>query len=633
MKMYVVSVLGLLGLSMIFFQCQEKKEESPYLNVSNPSAHYVGMNECKTCHASIYESFMRTGMGKSWGAATKQKSAADFTPAHALVYDSIKDFYYKPFWDKDSLCILEFRLSGKDTIYRRLEKVSYIVGSGQHTNSHILNINGYLHQAPITFYTQKGRWDLAPGFEKGSNSRFDRKIEMECMTCHNGYPELVEGSFNKYAKVATGIDCERCHGPGSIHIANKKNADIIDTATSIDYSIVNPKKLSTELQNNLCQRCHLQGITVLNEGKTFMDFKPSQALKQTMNTFMPVYSEDENHMIMASHVERMKLSSCYVNSGKMSCITCHNPHVSVKETPQAVFIQACQTCHQTKHTCTESLLNREKLANNCITCHMPKNGSIDIPHVAVTDHLIRIPAKPISAVKAKEVAQFLHMQCYNNNQVDDRTRARSFLEFYERYQPSPIFLDSVVAYLKGSSTAIDKDMIRLWYLKEDYPSIVAMVKALDAGSMMDAWTNYRIGEAYSKQNNFARATEFLAQACKLKPYALDFQSKYATALIQSRQWAKAKNVCQFILSENPRFGLAHFNMGYILEQEQNLPQAKQEYELSLQCNPDHVQSLVNLATVYYRLNQKGAVKPLLLRALKLDPNHATVKALLADLKG
>lgn len=75
---------------------------------------------------------------------------------------------------------------------KRVEKISYIVGSGQHTNSHLIDINGYLHQAPITFYTQKGQWDLAPGFEKGQNTRFERKIEMECITCHNGYPEQVK---------------------------------------------------------------------------------------------------------------------------------------------------------------------------------------------------------------------------------------------------------------------------------------------------------------------------------------------------------------------------------------------------------------------------------------------------------
>ena len=44
------------------------------------------------------------------------------------------------------------------------EKVDYIIGSGQHTNSHIYNTNGYLHQMPMTYYTQKQKWDFPPGF-------------------------------------------------------------------------------------------------------------------------------------------------------------------------------------------------------------------------------------------------------------------------------------------------------------------------------------------------------------------------------------------------------------------------------------------------------------------------------------
>lgn len=132
----------------------------------------------------------------------------------------------------------------------------------------------------------------------------------------------------------------------------------MDTATQTTYTIVNPKKLSIEEQNNLCQRCHLQGITVLDEGKTFFDFKPSQLLKNTMHTFMPVYSEDENNMIMASHVERMKLSKCYSVSTKMSCITCHNPHVSVKETAITTFNAACKNCHKPE-SCKEDIAKRQ----------------------------------------------------------------------------------------------------------------------------------------------------------------------------------------------------------------------------------------------------------------------------------
>ncbi|MBK8472384.1 MAG: hypothetical protein IPL33_09550 [Sphingobacteriales bacterium] len=57
--------------------------------------------------------------------------------------------------------IAEYRLGKQaDTTHYREQYIKYIIGSGQHTNSHIYDENGYLYQAPITFYTQRafGTW-------------------------------------------------------------------------------------------------------------------------------------------------------------------------------------------------------------------------------------------------------------------------------------------------------------------------------------------------------------------------------------------------------------------------------------------------------------------------------------------
>lgn len=632
MKTSVFFWLAILLSIVILMNCHSE-EQSPYLNIRDKDAHYVGMQTCKSCHWQIYETFIKTGMGKSWAPATKQKSAADFSPGHALVYDSVLDFFYKPYWDGDSMCIMEYRLQGGDTVHKRIEKINYIVGSGQHTNSHIIAINGYLHQAPITFYTQKGKWDLAPGFEKGMSSRFDRKIEMECISCHNGYPEFVEESLNKYAQVQAGIDCERCHGPGSMHVAEKQKGNIIDTSKGPDYTIVNPARLGTEEQNNLCQRCHLQGITVLNDGKTFFDFKPSEKLSKTMNTFMPNYSGSDNHMIMASHVERMKMSNCYVNSGKMSCITCHNPHVSVKYTPQTQYINACNACHGTKAPCTEKPEIREEKQNNCIVCHMPKNGSIDIPHVAVTDHFIR--RRPLGKAK-DEVVKFVSMICYSNTDPEARVRARAFLEFYERYEPASMFLDSAFFYLAKSGIdtveSRDNDVIRTLFLRKNYSSITSRVSTEKPSAFTDAWTCYRIGESYTKEKNYTMAVAYLTQAVSLKKYALDFQNKLGNALLLDKQNEEAKKIFSFVASENPRNAEAQSGLGYLALQEQNLPLAKKYLLHAVMLNPDQVQTLINLAVVFYQSGEKQQIVPLLLHAQKLEPENTQVTAMLADLR-
>ena len=69
---------------------------STYLNHSD-SVNYVGMTACKQCHASIYETFIQTGMGKSFDLASKTKSSAKFD-SHTVIYDKYLDFYYQPYW-------------------------------------------------------------------------------------------------------------------------------------------------------------------------------------------------------------------------------------------------------------------------------------------------------------------------------------------------------------------------------------------------------------------------------------------------------------------------------------------------------------------------------------------------------
>jgi len=637
----ILIILAAAVVTLPAFFCTPSQEDnvdvahgSAWKNVYDTSVRYVGMDKCRTCHEAVYQTYKETGMGKSWDHATRQKSAADFTPGHALVYDKELDFYYKPYWLGDSMYIMEYRLEGKDTVHKLVQRIDHVVGSGQHTNSHIFEVNGYAYQAPITYYTQKGRWDLAPGFEKGANSRFSRMIQLECMSCHNGLPEFVHNSQNKYLTIKNGIDCERCHGPGSLHVQQKESGNIVDTSKGPDYTIVNPRRLSTELQNNVCQRCHLQGIAVLNDGKTFFDFRPGMKLSEVMNVFMPSYEGGQDKMIMASHVERMKKSDCYVSSGKMSCITCHNPHVSVKFTPEEQYINACNNCHGQDDGCTESMEARMVQNNNCITCHMPKNGSIDIPHVAVTDHYIR--RRPVAAKEQSEITAFLGLECYNNDNVDGITRARGFMEFYERYNPNKGLIDSALKYLDGEQNTEEKekqnrDYIRAYFMLNDFNKVISYAGKLKPEEMKDAWAAYRIGEAYYQTGKPEKAIDWYRRSVEIWPHALDFQNKYGTCLLALQNTAEAKSTFQFILDENPHYATAHTNLGYIYLQEGNNAMAYDHMRKAVAYEPDNKQALINMA-VWYHLNGKDdKAKKTLQHLLKKHPDNEQAKAMLLDL--
>lgn len=637
-------VLGVVCTTLPAFFCNSPNEsknaaeQSAWKNVYDTSVHYVGMQTCRNCHEPIYQTFIQTGMGQSFGHATRQKSAADFSPEHALVYDKNLDYYYKPFFRDDTLYIMEYRLKGRDTTHKFVQRIDYIVGSGQHTNSHIFRTaGGFFYQAPITFYTQKKKWDLAPGFEDGSNLRFTRIIQAECMTCHNGYPDPTDNIQNKFANVKTGIDCERCHGPGSLHVLEKQAGNIVDTARTPDYTIVNPRRLPTELQNSLCQRCHLQGIAVINDGKTFFDFRPGMKLTEVLTVFMPTYEGGADKMIMASHVERMKKSDCYISSGKMSCLTCHNPHVSVKFTPRSQYINACNGCHNSRHknNCTEREAVRASKNNDCITCHMPHNGSIDIPHVAVTDHYIR--KRPMDDSARSKITAFLGLKSYNNDNPDAITTARGYMEFYERFNPNKGLLDSALYYLDKArlteaSEKQNRDYIRAYFLLEDYKKVLQYAAELQPAAIKDGWTAYRIGESYTRTGKLEPAMEWYKQAVAAAPYFLDFANKYGASLLSSGKTVEAERIFLMIVSANPNDAVACNNIGFLYMSQGQQTMAYEYLIRSYAINPDNEQTLINLCVWYH--NNGGSVekvKELLLHLLAKHPGNQQAMSMLRDL--
>lgn len=505
------------------------------------------------------------------------------------------------------------------------------------------------------------KWDLPPGFEEGSNSRFNRIIGLECMSCHNGYPKFVEGSENKYEFVKNGIDCERCHGPGSVHVQEKSSGILIDTSKFIDYSIVNPSKLPIDLQFDVCQRCHIQGNAVVKEGKSFFDFKPGMKLSDVMDVYMPVYEGNEHEHIMASHAERLKLSKCYIstisknvsgntNSLKpykngITCITCHNPHVSVKQTNNSVFNATCSNCHNKKTApdCSEKRENLVAASNNCIKCHMEFNGATDIPHVSVHDHRIAIPTKQINK---ESIKKFLGINAINNPSPTYESKAQAYINYFEKFGKGIEMLDSSLSYINLIKNKKERNIIALYlqvyYLKKDYKKVVQIASSNeDLASILNikqfdnyyAWTNYRIGESYQQLGDFKNALGWFKNAYVLAPLYSEFANKYANSLINNGNTKQARIIFESLVKEHPSFAPGFSNLGYLyLVEDQNPQLAMEFYNRSLALDPDYIQALINKAGLLIVQNNKKDAITYLNRVLKINPNEARAKSALTQLK-
>lgn len=621
---YVLLLAGALLLLFCSRDLPSAPSENTYLNLEEGTA-YVGMQTCRSCHDSIHATFIHTGMGRSFDKATPEKSAATYGK-HALVYDQLSNLYYQPYFLKDSLYIKEFRLEGADTVHQRTEKVSYIIGSGQHTNSHIIDINGYIFQAPITYYTQDQKWDMAPGFEKG-NERFNRLLATECITCHNHYPEPVAGSLNKYRNMPSGIECERCHGPGEIHAREKLAGQVIDTSQFIDYTIVNPRDLPRELQMDLCQRCHLQGIAVLNEGKSFMDFKPGMPLNEVMNVFLPRYTNSHEKFIMASQADRLRRSPCY-QASKMTCITCHNPHKSVKVTGHDQYNNACLSCHgpSRETACSAPQSDRQQESDDCSSCHMPLSGSIDIPHINITDHFIsRQNVKPANKQQQKagtEPPAFLGLKILTKDKGEPLEMAKAYIALFDKYVSAPIMLDSAQYYLDKSKAPYDKKfqtLVHYHFARTAYKSLLGLAQNLPQSNWNDGWTAYRLGQALFYSGNYQQAKHFFLLAVAKMPLNLDFQEKLGATYISLKQLEEAKQTFELVLSENPKREIALSNLGYLHVLQADYTTGEMLYDQAIALNPDYEQALLNKAAVRFLYKDVDAGKQLLERVLQINP--------------
>ncbi len=575
-------------------------EEPTFINHSD-TVHYVGMDACASCHFDKKETFIHTGMGQSFALASREKSIGEFGKEH-LIYDEFSDFYYWPFWKNDTLYVKEFRLNADDTLYSRDQAINYVVGSGQHTNSHLFRQGEYIVQAPFTWYAQKNKLDLPPGFENGNNSRFTRVIDEECMGCHNSMPEMIS-SGRAFKTVGSGIDCERCHGPGSAHVAYRSTG--MFDADAEDWTIVNPSKLTLERQIDVCQRCHLQGNNVLKPGKKFSDFRPGMILSDVFEIYLPKYDDESVQFNMANHSDRLQASKCFIESNKsgqtnlsLTCITCHNPHISVKQTGKAHFISNCVGCHSsgTQKKCVETVEVRRNYNDNCIVCHMPKSGTEDIPHVTVHDHKIGIGQTDVNAKGAKEV---IGLYAVNNKNPKPHMLVQAYLTYFEKFDPLPIY-QTLAAQLLQQHPNVSQE-IHLNFQLQNWTAIVELAESLENGSF-DVNTIYRIGKAYYLNNQFSDAKEWLELAVVKDDQRFEYKSELAATFIKLKDYKAAVNMSNRCISQFSTYVPAHNNRGFAHLMLGELSMAKRSFLHVLSLDPDNRIAMENLVLLYTQQN-------------------------------
>jgi hypothetical protein len=542
---------------------------TPYRNV-RPDVHYVGDAACADCHRDQADSFRHHPMGRALAPVAEATPIERYDPAAHNPFTASGLRYAVD--RRDGRVVHREWTAGPDgrALAQVEEEVQFAIGSGARTRSYAVNHDGYLFQSPITWFPHSGRWDLSPSYEF-RNLHFSRAITPGCLFCHCTQADHVPGTVNRYRPpVFHGfvIGCERCHGPGELHVARWAAGG---AAAGPDDTIVNPARLEYSLREAVCQQCHLQGEQrVVGRGRGEFDFRPGLPLYPFLMDYVDRRAGLADTKFVNS-VEQMTASRCYRESRepkRLGCTSCHDAHkVPAPDEKAAYFRGRCLQCH-TPHSCSlpEPVRREQNKDDSCIACHMPR-GASEVVHTAITDH--RVPRRPAPAAPADarrptpgpdDLVPFHRSQLPAGDEEELRNRGLAMLGMLERGPPKEAGRRYAAAAFPLLDRAVERD-------RQDWPAVEGRAQALwllgrpeealagfEASASARPGSEAALGAAGSVALELDRADaarSFFERAIERNPWQSSYHHGLAVASFRRGEWGRAAGECRQALRLEP----------------------------------------------------------------------------------
>lgn len=496
------------------------------------AAGYVGSKVCAQCHAPIATKFARTDMGRSMSEISS--SLLERIPVSASVVDDRIARHFDVHVEDGKLFQSEYATGadGKE-IFRETHPVDWIIGSGANGFGALIKRGDFLFETPLSFYTKTQSWALSPGYEFGDYG-FNRPILPGCIACHSGRPQAVLGGNGRFLDPPfreLAIGCENCHGPGEAHVREMREGD--SSGGSDTHSIVNPAKLDPWLANNICMSCHQTGdAMVLKPGKDYRDFMPGSPLDDTLAIFMVPPRRGSPQTDLLEHYFSMTLSKCYRSSaGRLSCITCHDPHVEpAKENVPTYYREKCLSCHTEKSCALPIAIRQRKTpSDDCAGCHMPKRDVQVIAHAVLTNHRIVAQAEepfPDLAfhMTSAKIPDLVHLNAIPGKH-DEEISPEILLQAYGQLMtPNPEYRGRYFALaeqLKAEGSGNVEVLEALAALSIEQKNDEAAIRYLDSAvkhGATSSQTYEQLASLMVRAEHYQEAVDILEQGIKQAPF-------------------------------------------------------------------------------------------------------------------
>jgi predicted CXXCH cytochrome family protein len=333
------------------------------------SAHYTGSQACQKCHTEIYNHWKKTPMAN---VVRDPQEHPD-----AIIPDLNTNKVSK--FTKDQVAL----------VYGSIWKQRYFTKVGD------------------DYYPLPAQWDIGNKTwrpyhvpDTGADwwtayypsDNMHRPTSSTCDGCHSV-------NFDIHTKQVTewNVGCERCHGPGSEHVAHPTRGNIL-----------NPAQMDDVAASDTCIQCHSQGqpINKQIEGKAYdwpvgyhaglhlQDYwkLEDSTLGQTTFTHFADGTAHKNRMQGNDFVQ-----SVMYERG-VTCASCHDVHGTENYAQLRKPVdKLCLDCHgptspNGPHTATLELHTHHKEGSpgsQCVACHMPKIAAQGVPGAFVSSHTFK----------------------------------------------------------------------------------------------------------------------------------------------------------------------------------------------------------------------------------------------------
>jgi predicted CXXCH cytochrome family protein len=333
------------------------------------SAHYVGSESCEKCHADIYSRWKKTPMAN---VVLDPKVHPD-----AIIPD----------------------LNTNNVAKFTLDQVAFVYGS-KWKQRYFTKVGDDYYPLPVQWDVKNKKWLKYHTPDTGADwwtayypsDNMQRPTGPTCDGCHSVNYDIHTKQVTEW-----NVGCERCHGPGSEHVAHPTRVNIL-----------NPSEMDDVASNDTCIQCHSQGqpLTKQIEGKAYdwpvgyhaglhlADYWRLEdfTLGQTTFTHFADGTAHKNRMQGNDFVQ-----SVMYRHG-VTCASCHDVHgtqnyAQLRKPAQ----QLCLDCHgptspNGPHTATLEEHTHHKdgsPGSECVACHMPKIATQGVPGTFVRSHTFK----------------------------------------------------------------------------------------------------------------------------------------------------------------------------------------------------------------------------------------------------